>query len=111
MIVKPLISESPLLDFKGVKTPRLEKILVDIYCDDDLDYLHGNEWSRIATAKLEDNIVVDHFPEIPGERDLRNLKQSVEIRQQFGEVSSHRKTSPTRKRKAMQSENAVLVTK
>ena len=43
VIVKPLISESPLLDFKGVRTPHLEKILVDIYCDDDLDYLHGSE--------------------------------------------------------------------
>ena len=27
--------------------------------------------SRIYTsAKLKDNVVVDHFPEIPGERDL-----------------------------------------
>ncbi|WP_304611710.1 DUF6577 family protein [Paramuribaculum intestinale] len=52
VIVKPLISESPLLDFKGVKTPRLEKILVDIYCDDDLDYLHGNEWSRMFDNAL-----------------------------------------------------------
>lgn len=47
VIVKPLVSESPLLEFNGVRTPRLEKILVDIYCDDDLDYLHGNEWSRM----------------------------------------------------------------
>lgn len=46
-IVKPLISESPLTTVQGVKTPRLEKILVDIFCDDDMDYLHGNEWNRI----------------------------------------------------------------
>lgn len=46
-IVKPLITESPMTEIQGVKTPRLEKILVDIYCDDDMDYLHGNEWSRI----------------------------------------------------------------
>lgn len=46
-IVKPLISESPLAEIKGVKTPRLEKILVDILCNDDMDYLHGSEWSRI----------------------------------------------------------------
>lgn len=52
VIVKPLISESPLVDFKGVRTPRLEKILVDIYCDDDLDYLHGNEWSRMFDNAL-----------------------------------------------------------
>lgn len=52
VIVKPLISESPLVDFKGVTTPRLEKILVDVYCDDDLDYLHGLEWSRMFDNAL-----------------------------------------------------------
>ncbi|MDE5808922.1 MAG: hypothetical protein K2H59_01410 [Muribaculaceae bacterium] len=46
-VVKPLISESPIMEIRGVKTPRLEKILVDILCDDDKDYLHGNEWYRI----------------------------------------------------------------
>lgn len=51
-IVKPLITESPMTEIQGVKTPRLEKILVDIYCDDDMDYLHGNEWSRIFDNAL-----------------------------------------------------------
>ena len=46
-IVKPLVSESPLIEYGGVKTPRLEKILVDVLCDDDMDYLHGNEWYRM----------------------------------------------------------------
>lgn len=46
-IVKPLITESPMTETQGIKAPRLEKILVDIYCDDDMDYLHGNEWNRI----------------------------------------------------------------
>ncbi len=46
-IVKPLISESPLLTVQNVRTPKLEKILVDILCNDDMDYLHGNEWNRI----------------------------------------------------------------
>lgn len=44
IIVKPLITESPLLEYKGVKTPRIEKLLVDIICDEDLDYLNGIEW-------------------------------------------------------------------
>lgn len=47
LIVKPLISESPLTDIRGIHTPRLEKILVDILCDDDMDYLHGSEWYYI----------------------------------------------------------------
>lgn len=47
LIVKPLISESPLTEVRGIYTPRLEKILVDILCDDDMDYLHGSEWHYI----------------------------------------------------------------
>lgn len=47
VIVKPLISESPLTEIRGVHTPRIEKILVDILCDDDMDYLHGSEWHYI----------------------------------------------------------------
>lgn len=47
VIVKPMVSESPLIEIRGVQTPRIEKILVDILCDDDLDYLHGSEWYHI----------------------------------------------------------------
>ncbi len=47
VIVKPLISESPLTALRGISTPRIEKILVDILCDDDMDYLHGSEWHYI----------------------------------------------------------------
>lgn len=46
-IVKPLISESPLIEVQGVMAPMLEKILVDILCDDDLHYLQGSEWYHI----------------------------------------------------------------
>ena len=46
-IVKPLVSESPLTEVSGVKTPRLEKIIVDVLCDEDMDYLHGSEWHRM----------------------------------------------------------------
>lgn len=47
VIVKPLISESPLTEIRGISTPRIEKILVDLMCDDDMDYLHGSEWHYI----------------------------------------------------------------
>lgn len=47
-IVKPLISESPLLEIEGVRTPTLEKILVDLFCDTDLFVTYqGVERSRI----------------------------------------------------------------
>ena len=47
-IVKPLISESPLLEIDGVRTPTVEKILVDLFCDTDLFVTYqGVERSRI----------------------------------------------------------------
>lgn len=42
-IVKPLISESPIQEVKGVYGPRIEKLLVDIQCDKDFFYLQGQE--------------------------------------------------------------------
>lgn len=44
IIIKPLISGSPLAQEEGVPTPTLEKILVDTLCDDDFSYLRGGEW-------------------------------------------------------------------
>lgn len=48
LIVKPLISESPLQEDEEVITPTLEKILVDLFCDTDLfGTYQGAERSRI----------------------------------------------------------------
>lgn len=47
-IVKPLISESPLLEIEEIRTPTLEKILVDLFCDTDLFITYqGVERTRI----------------------------------------------------------------
>lgn len=43
IIVKPLVTESPLMNVDGIKVPTLEKLLVDIQKDTDLDYLRGLE--------------------------------------------------------------------
>lgn len=47
IIVKPLISGSPLQVSEGVTVPLLEKLLVDIRCDADFDYLSGGEAFRM----------------------------------------------------------------
>lgn len=48
IIVKPLISESPLLQTEKIVTATLEKILVDIYCDKELfTAFQGSELRRI----------------------------------------------------------------
>ena len=48
IIIKPIISESPLLQMDNILTASLEKILVDIFCDKDLfDVYQGNEMRTI----------------------------------------------------------------
>ena len=47
IIVKPLVTESPLMDVDGIKVPTLEKLLVDTLKDADFDYLRGTESSNM----------------------------------------------------------------
>lgn len=47
LIIKPLISGSPLQEIDGVTLPMLEKLLVDIRCDADFDYMGGGEAIRM----------------------------------------------------------------
>lgn len=44
IIIKPLISGSPLTKESEVPMPTLEKLLVDTLCDEDFSYLQGGEW-------------------------------------------------------------------
>ena len=43
IIVKPLVTESPLAYVEGIRVPTLEKLMVDIQKDADFDYLRGTE--------------------------------------------------------------------
>lgn len=43
IIVKTLVTESPLIEVEGIKVPTLEKLLVDTQKDADFDYLQGYE--------------------------------------------------------------------
>lgn len=47
LIIKPLVSGSPLQVISGVTLPMLEKLLVDIRCDADFDYMGGGEAVRM----------------------------------------------------------------
>ena len=48
IIVKPLISEAPLQSINNINTITLEKILVDLFCDEDLfQFYQGREKKRI----------------------------------------------------------------
>ena len=43
IIVKPLISQAPLIDFGGINMPRLEKVMVDILGDIEFDFAREGE--------------------------------------------------------------------
>jgi len=47
VIVKPLISEAPLQQIKKYHTVTIEKVLVDLYCDEDLFYFYQGREKRI----------------------------------------------------------------
>lgn len=47
IIVKPLVTESPIEQVDGVPSPTLEKLLVDIEKDADFQYLQGAEAARM----------------------------------------------------------------
>lgn len=47
IVIKPLITESPLQIINGIPTPTLEKLLVDIRKDADFSYFYGTEVDRM----------------------------------------------------------------
>ena len=43
LVVRQLISEAPVQNEKGVPTVTIEKMLVDMFCDDEFEYMKGSE--------------------------------------------------------------------
>lgn len=54
IVIRPLVSQSPVESCKGVRCPKIEKILVDILCDEEFYYLQGNETYEIYKTALAD---------------------------------------------------------
>jgi hypothetical protein len=54
IVITSLLSQSPHQNVEGVSTPKLEKILVDIFADDDIFYIfHGEELAHIFDSAFE----------------------------------------------------------
>ena len=53
IIIRPLISESPLQLVDGIKTPAIEKILVDIVGDLEFNFLQGSEINYVYSSIFE----------------------------------------------------------
>jgi hypothetical protein len=47
LLIRPLVSEAPLQEIRGVKTVTIEKLLVDAYCDSEFEFLHGMEIEHV----------------------------------------------------------------
>jgi len=59
VIVKPMISESPLLKINGISVSSLEKILVDIYAEKELFYfLQGSELLNIFKSAVDKYTII-----------------------------------------------------
>jgi predicted transcriptional regulator of viral defense system len=53
IIIRPLITESPLQLVDGINTPAIEKILVDIVGDVEFSFLQGSEINYVYTTIFE----------------------------------------------------------
>ena len=54
IVIRPLISQSPLTETDGVYVPKIEKVLVDILCDEEFYYLQGSETFYIYETAMSD---------------------------------------------------------
>lgn len=77
VVVKNLVSQSPLSRQKNLFTPKIEKILVDILCDDVFYMLNGMETEHFYQNALTSYIV-----------DERKLKRYASRRNKLHEVES-----------------------
>jgi hypothetical protein len=57
IIIRQLISESPLQLVEGISTPTIEKVLVDILGDVEFSFLQGSEINYVYTTIFERNNV------------------------------------------------------
>lgn len=79
VIIKPFLSRSPVQLIGGVKVPSLEKILVDIYCDDHIYYaFQGSQLKQIyrnAVAKYSLNFstLLNYARRRNREDEIKNL--------------------------------------
>ena len=54
IVVLPLVSQAPSQIVEGIPSPKLEKVLVDILCEEPFYYLRGSETYSIYQTALKD---------------------------------------------------------
>lgn len=79
IVIKPLISESPIQVVDGISVPCIEKILVDLFADKDLFfYLEGNELFEVVTNVFNKYTVnVDSLLRYAGRRGKKQKMKTI----------------------------------
>lgn len=78
VIVKPLVTESPLNKIEGIYMPSLEKLLVDINADSDFYYLQGIEASYIM--KNAQSLYRLNIPKMLRYASRRGIRERIQSR-------------------------------
>jgi predicted transcriptional regulator of viral defense system len=77
IIVKPLVTESPITKVNTVPSPTLEKLLVDILKDSDFDYLHGAEYDyMLENAISQYSISISRLTRYARRRGIQDIIQN-----------------------------------
>ncbi len=94
VIIKPLVSEAPLQNINGVNTITIEKMLVDIFCDDNIfSAQQGSELKNIFNEILKkytvnENRLLRYADRRRGKDDLikylKTISTKVASKQYFG---------------------------
>jgi len=78
IVVNTLISQAPTKEIDGIATPTLEKVLVDILCDNEFYYLRGSESYYIYnTALAEYEINTSALLRYAGRRNRSDKVKSI----------------------------------
>lgn len=76
IIVKTLVTESPLMEVEGIKVPTLEKLLVDTQKDADFDYLRGYESINMYQLAFEQYSI--NIQKLMRYAKRRNISQEIQ---------------------------------
>jgi len=78
IIVKPLVTEAPTTLVNGVPSPTLEKILVDILADNDLEYLRGSEYQYMFETAVNQYVLSEsRLLRYARRRGVQNIIQTM----------------------------------
>lgn len=76
VVIKPITSRSPLIESMKLKTPILEKILVDVFCDSDIFFFYqGKELSNIFNGAIKNYHI--NYSKLLNYADRRKQKNKI----------------------------------